>query len=75
MNRIAVISLLALAPSLAHADSVFLKNGGEVKGEVVEQRADAVVLEVGPGRITIPMRNVARIVSSTLSTTLSRGSL
>jgi hypothetical protein len=64
MNRIAVISLLALSPSLSHADSVFLKDGGEVKGEVVEQRADAVVLEVGPGRITLPMRSVARIVSN-----------
>ena len=64
MNRIAVISLLALSPSLAHADSVFLRSGGEVKGEVVEQRADAVVVEVGPGRITIPMKNVTRIVSS-----------
>jgi len=65
MNRIAVISLLALSPSLASADSVFLKSGGEIKGEVVEQRADAVVLEVGPGRITVPMKNVVRIVSST----------
>ena len=65
MNRIAVISLLALSPSLVCADSVFLKSGGEIKGEVVEQRADAVVLEVGPGRITVPMKNVARIVSST----------
>jgi hypothetical protein len=65
MNRIAVISLLALSPSLASADSVFLKNGGEIKGEIVEQRADVVVLEVGPGRISVPMKNVARIVSST----------
>jgi hypothetical protein len=65
MNRIAVISLLALSPSLVCADSVFLKSGGEIKGEVVEQRADAIVMEVGPGRITVPMRNVARIVSST----------
>lgn len=64
MNRIAVVSLLALAPALAHADSVFLKGGGEVKGEIVEQRADAVVLEVGPGRLTLPMRNVVRIVSN-----------
>ncbi|HEY8151946.1 MAG TPA: hypothetical protein VIK51_23775 [Vicinamibacteria bacterium] len=64
MKRIAVISLLALSPSLAHADSVFLKDGGEIKGEVVEQRADAVVLEVGPGRITLPMRSVARVVSN-----------
>jgi hypothetical protein len=65
MNRVAVISLLALSPSLAHADSVFLKGGGQINGEVVEQRADAVVLEVGPGRITLPMRSVARVVSNT----------
>jgi hypothetical protein len=65
MNRIAAVSLLVLAPSLAGADSVFLKSGGEIKGEVIEQRADAVVMEVGPGRITVPMKNVARIVSST----------
>jgi hypothetical protein len=65
MNRVAVVSLLVLSPSLAVADSVFLKGGGEIKGEVVEQRADAVVVEVGPGRITLPMRNVVRIVSST----------
>ncbi len=64
MNRIAVISLLALSPSLAHADSVFLKGGGQINGEVVEQRADAVVVEVGPGRITLPMRSVARVVSN-----------
>jgi hypothetical protein len=65
MNRIAVVTLLALSPSLVCADSVFLKGGGEIKGEVVEQRADAVVLEVGPGRVTLPMKNVVRIVSST----------
>jgi hypothetical protein len=65
MNRIAVISLLALSPSLVFADSVFLKGGGEIKGEVVEQRADAVVVEVGPGRVTLPMTNVVRIVAST----------
>jgi hypothetical protein len=65
MNRVAAVSLLVLTPALAGADSVFLKNGGELKGEVVEQRADAVVMEVGPGRVTVPMKNVARIVSST----------
>lgn len=65
MNRIAAVSLLALAPALAQADSVFLRNGGEIKGEIVEQREDAIVLEVGPGRLTVPRRNVARIVTST----------
>jgi len=65
MNRFAVITLLALSPSLVGADSVFLKGGGEIKGEVVEQRADAVVMEVGPGRVTLPMKNIVRIVSNT----------
>jgi hypothetical protein len=65
MNRIAVVSLLVLAPALSSADSVFLKNGGEIKGEIVEQREDAIVMEVGPGRLTVPRRNVARVVRST----------
>lgn len=65
MNRKAAVALLALSPALAHADSVFLKGGGEIKGEVVERRADAIVMEVGPGRITLPMASVARVVSST----------
>ena len=65
MNRIAAVTLLALAPALAYADSVFLKNGGEIRGEIVEQREDAIVMEVGPGRLTVPRRNVARVVSST----------
>jgi hypothetical protein len=65
MNRIAAVSLLALTPALAQADSVLLRNGGEIKGEIVEQREDAIVLEVGPGRLTVPRRNVARIVTST----------
>lgn len=68
MNRkaaVALLALLAFAPARAHADSVFLKRGGEIKGEVVERRADAIVMEVGPGRLTLPMRSVLRVVSST----------
>jgi hypothetical protein len=65
MKRIAVVSALAFAPALAHADQVFLKGGGEIKGEVVERNADAIVVEVGPGRLTLPMTRVARVVSST----------
>jgi len=65
MNRIAAVTLLALTPALGHADSVFLKNGGEIRGEIVEQREDAIVMEVGPGRLTVPRRSVTRVVSST----------
>ena len=71
MKRIAVVSLLALAPSLVSADSVFLKGGGEIKGEIVEQRADAVVLEVGPGRVTLPMTQRGRASSPARPTSAS----
>src|SRR4051812_36102253 len=64
MKRIAAVSLIALTPVLAHADSVFLKRGGEIKGEIIDRRADAVVIEVGPGRVTLPMSSVDHIVSS-----------
>src|SRR5262249_2652799 len=65
MKRIPAIAALVLVPGLAHADTVFLKSGGEIKGDIVERRADTVVIEVGPGRITLPMRYVARIESNT----------
>src|SRR5712691_2157107 len=65
MNRTVAVSLLALVPALVHADQVVLKTGGEIKGEIVERRADALVMEVGPGRLTLPMASVARVVSST----------
>ena len=68
MKRIAAVSLLTLAPALVHADSVFLKRGGEIKGQVIERRADAVVIEVGPGRVTLPMASVDHIVFSWGST-------
>src|SRR5690348_16022218 len=64
MKRMAAVSVLILAPALAQADSVFLKRGGEIKGEVIERRADSVVIEVGPGRVTLPMASVDHIVSS-----------
>jgi hypothetical protein len=72
MKRVTAIAVLALAPALAQADTVFLKSGGEIKGDVVERRADSVVIEVGPGRITLPMRYVARIESSTTDVGLYR---
>ena len=42
-------------PAVALADEVFLVGGGRLVGEVVEQRGDAVVIEVGAGRVTLPV--------------------
>jgi hypothetical protein len=55
---------LALGSTVASADEVYLRNGGRLVGEVRERRPDAVVLETGPGLITVPLAQVARIVTT-----------
>jgi hypothetical protein len=50
---------------VAGADEVFLRSGGRLNGVVVERRADGIVVDVGPGRVTLPLRLVERIVEGT----------
>lgn len=61
MKRLLAVTGLTLLPMAAGADVVALRNGGELRGVILERRADAVVLEMGPGRVTVPMSQVARI--------------
>ena len=63
MKRAAFVLPFLLLAVPAAADVVVLRGGGEVRGEVVERRPDAVVLEVGPGRLTLPLSRVERIVT------------
>jgi hypothetical protein len=59
-----VIGLLiaGLAATTASADEVFLRGGGRITGIVVESTKDSVAIETGPGRVTLPMSRVLRIV-------------
>ena len=52
-------------PALARADEVFLKSGGRLSGQVVSEDGRSVVLEVGPGRVSVPAASVLRIERST----------
>ena len=70
-RRIFILSLCAaFAGSGALADEVLLKGGGRVSGVVVDRTATAVVIETGPGRVTLPLTRVEKIVEgrSTLVT-------
>jgi hypothetical protein len=60
-SRTIACLLLAVAAA-APADEVRLKGGGRVSGVVVERTPTAVVIETGPGRVTLPMSRVERIV-------------
>lgn len=64
MKRAIAVAFLITAPA-AWADEVFLRGGGSIHGEVLQRTATAVVMEVGPGRMTLPMSRVERIVSKT----------
>jgi len=59
---------LLLATQVA-ADEVYLHGGGRITGILVSQSPDAVEVEVGAGRITVPRSQVERIVEG--ETTLS----
>lgn len=55
--------LLAFAATCA-ADEVFLVGGGRVTGVVVERTDKTIVLDVGAGRVALPLSRVERVVAS-----------
>jgi hypothetical protein len=65
------VGVLVAGPA-AWADEVFLRGGGSVHGEVVQRTASSIVMEVGPGRMTLPMSRVDRIVATTSALSVYR---
>lgn len=58
---VAVLALgLMTAPALA--DEVFVRGGGRVTGQIIEQGPDSIVVDIGPGQIGLPLSYVERIV-------------
>jgi hypothetical protein len=55
-----VLVLLALAAA-ASADEVLLKSGGQLSGRIVSRTATEISVDIGAGRITVPMSSVVRI--------------
>jgi len=54
----------AFLAAKAPCDELVLKNGGRVTGRIVERTASRVVIETGPGLVTLPLSRVERIVES-----------
>jgi hypothetical protein len=72
MKRTIAVLAVLLGGSYARADEVFLRGGGSIHGDVVQRTATSVVMEVGPGRMTLPMSRVERIVSATSDLSVAR---
>jgi hypothetical protein len=56
-----VIGIIALAAVPLFADEVYLRGGGRMTGEIVEQTEEAVTVDIGGGTLTAPMSSVVRI--------------
>jgi hypothetical protein len=67
-KRFAVITgvVLGFAACAAPAspDEVLLRGGGRVSGVIVERTAQSVAIETGPGRVTLPMSRVEKVMES-----------
>jgi hypothetical protein len=48
----------------ARADTIYLKNGGKMKGTVTSQNSSEVVLDLGYGTITTEMSEIKKISRS-----------
>jgi hypothetical protein len=59
--RGAALVCLCFLPVLACADEVLLKGGGKVAGVIVERTESSIVIEVGPGLVTVPLARVASV--------------
>jgi len=64
MKRALVVSL-ALLPAAVRADDVVLTGGGRLSGVIVGRSAASITVDVGPGRVTVPMTRVVRVVAGT----------
>jgi len=53
--------LLALAPAALHADQVLLRGGGSIDGVIVSKDENEVKVDIGAGRMTVPMTSVLEI--------------
>jgi hypothetical protein len=55
---------LFLVPAVGAADEIYLRGGGKVTGVIAQRTRDTVAIDTGPGRVTLPMRRVERIVDA-----------
>jgi hypothetical protein len=71
MKRALVVSV-ALLPAVGGADDVLLTGGGRLTGVIVERTTASITIDTGPGRVTLPMSRVVRVVARTADLALFR---
>jgi len=55
------IVIIALVAAPAFADDIYLRGGGQITGQIIEQTEDSVTVDIGGGTISAAMSSVVKI--------------
>jgi len=58
------LAILVMAAVPALADDVYLRGGGQITGQIIEQTAESVTVDIGGGSLTVNMSSVVGIEQS-----------
>lgn len=72
MRRGLVLGLVICLPAVARADEVYTRSGGHLTGEIVERGPVTLTLDIGIGRVELPLAYVDRIVPGEAPITVYR---
>jgi hypothetical protein len=72
MRRVLFLGLALCLSALARADEVYTRSGGRLTGEIVERGPASLVVDIGIGRIELPLSYVDRIVPGEAPITVYR---
>jgi hypothetical protein len=64
MRAAVLLGLSCLAPALCGADEIFTRSGGHLTGEIVSRDDTRIVVDIGIGRVELPLGYVERIEAS-----------
>lgn len=59
------IVIIALAAAPVFADDIFLRGGGQITGQIVDQTDDSVTVDIGGGTITANRSSIVKIEENT----------
>jgi hypothetical protein len=72
MRRGFLLGLALFLPAAARADEVYTRSGGHLTGEIVERGPQLLVVDIGIGRVELPLSYVDRIVPGDAPITVYR---
>src|SRR5262245_59906563 len=72
MRRGLLLGLALCLPAALRADEIYTRSGGHLTGEIVERGPQSLVVDIGIGRVELPLSYVERVVPGEAPLTVYR---